>query len=70
MAKYCVNRKPQDNGDHEVHDLDIASGCLPRPEHRLDLGSHPNCQSAVTAAKHYYPKSNGCAFCAPACHTQ
>ncbi len=71
MPNYCVNRNAQTNGDHEVHDLaaGIAQRCLPDASNQLSLGLHATCQSAVSAAKGYYPQSNGCAHCAPACHT-
>lgn len=65
MAKYCVNRNAQPNGDHEVH----KQGCSYWPSNRIDLGEHTTCRTAVTQAKAYYPKSNGCAFCSPDCHT-
>jgi hypothetical protein len=67
--RYYVNTQAQNNGDHEVHK---ATGC-PTPaaaQHQKDLGDHPDCQSAVRAAKKYYAQSNGCANCVPACHTQ
>jgi hypothetical protein len=69
MASYCVNKKAQSNGDHEVHDLSSTKGCLPDASNRWDLGFHDGCRSAVATAKQYYPQSNGCAHCAPACHT-
>ncbi len=70
MAHYVVNKNAQpDTGDHEVHNLNVANECLPDPENRLDLGDHPNCQSAVTEAKQHFSDSNGCKFCAPQCHT-
>jgi len=67
--RYYVNTQAQYNGDHEVHQ---ATGC-PTPaaaQHQKDLGDHPNCQSAVRAAKQYYTQTNGCAHCSPTCHTQ
>jgi len=70
VPNYCVNKKSQtDSGDHEVHDLTSTKGCLPNVENRLALGYHSTCSSAVTAAKAHYSDSNGCAYCAPACHT-
>lgn len=70
MARYCVNKNAQPNGDHEVHNLNVGTSCLPEPVNRHDLGEHANCQSAVAAAKRIYAQSNGCAFCTPECHTQ
>ncbi|TXH51031.1 MAG: hypothetical protein E6Q87_02265 [Cellvibrionales bacterium] len=70
MPIYCVNKNVQANGDHEVHDLSIGKCTrLPETYNRLDLGYHPNCQSAVQKAKSIYWKSNGCYYCCPSCHT-
>ena len=70
MPTYCVNKNAQSNGDHEVHDLTIgACNRLPDYGNRLDLGYHPNCQSAVRQSKITYWKSNGCWYCCPACNT-
>lgn len=69
MPNFCVNRNEQSNGDHEVHDNTVERSCLPISSNRLDLGNHATCSSAVRAAKVYYAQSNGCATCAPACHT-
>lgn len=61
MPSFCVNKNAQPNtGDHEVHDLASQKGCLPDLENRLDLGWHPSCREAVTAAKQHYSDSNGC----------
>ncbi len=67
MASYYVNRNVQSNGDHEVH----KEGCsyMPLSQNRLFLGNFYNCQPAVTEAKKHYPRSNGCFYCSPACHT-
>ena len=67
MSNYCVNKKAQANGDHEVH----KAGCTywPAAENRLDLGEHSSCSTAVTKAKKTYPQSNGCFHCSPSCHT-
>ncbi len=69
MANYCVNKNAQSNGDHEVHNLDAGCSRLPDVSNRLSLGSHQNCSTAVQKAKQTYPKSNGCFYCSPACHT-
>jgi hypothetical protein len=68
MTRYYVNTNAQANGDHEVHK---AEGC-PTPadeENRFYLGDFASCREAVTEAKKHYAKSDGCAFCAPDCHT-
>ena len=69
MPRFCVNTNAQSNGDHEVHDVDRERSCLPNSSHRLDLGFHPDCQSAVRQAQQSYGQVNGCAFCASACNT-
>jgi len=69
VANYCVNMKAQPNGDHEVHRLDATCHYLPAESNQLALGSHATCQSAMTEAKRIYAKSNGCFYCARACHT-
>lgn len=65
MANYYVNRNAQQNGDHEVH----LDGCTRMPTNPLYLGSFSTCHDAVRAAKQYFPRSNGCYWCSPACHT-
>ncbi|TNZ86917.1 hypothetical protein CGI23_12600 [Vibrio parahaemolyticus] len=67
MPRYYVNKNAQDNGDHEVH----QEGCsrLPLPHNRLFLGIHSTCQTAVREARRHYRQSNGCFYCARACHT-
>ena len=69
MAQYCVNREKQDNGDHEVHNLEAGCRHLPLPANRFDLGEHASCASAVTKAKLVFAQSNGCYYCARPCHT-
>jgi len=69
VANYCVNKNRQPNGDHEVHNLDTNCVYLPTARNQLHLGSHTTCQSAVTEAKRTYPNSDGCFYCARACHT-
>ncbi|WP_417519745.1 hypothetical protein [Minwuia sp.] len=68
MPSYYVNKNAQDNGDHEVHQVDVC----PTPadeKNRLYLGNFSGCQGAVREAKKHYLKANGCANCSPACHT-
>ena len=64
---YYVNKKAQDNGDHEVH----ASTCtyLPPTENLQHLGFFENCHEAVEKAKGYFLQSNGCYWCAKECRT-
>ena len=65
MKTYYVNNKAQSNGDHEVH----TSECYYLPSDKKDLGLFSFCSDAINEAKKTYSKSNGCAFCCPACHT-
>lgn len=65
--RYYVNKKEQDNGDHEVH-TEICSW-LPNSANQLYLGDYQNCVPAVAKAKQHYPQSNGCYYCSQACHT-
>jgi len=65
MATYVVNNRAQANGDHEVHKY----GCSFFPSDYTLLGDHATCYTAVAAAKIVYPRSNGCYYCATACHT-
>lgn len=68
MPRYYVNKNAQPvSGDHEVH----VVGCawMPQAHNCVDLGEHLSCGTAVQKAKHYYPDSNGCVHCCPACHT-
>ncbi|KAB6715245.1 hypothetical protein C8029_16425 [Roseobacter sp. TSBP12] len=68
MPNFKVNNHAQANGDHEVH----QEGCrwLALTSSTTDLGHHTTCSGAVAKAKTIYRQSNGCATCAPACHTQ
>lgn len=71
MPNYCVNRNAQSSSrDNEVHDLASTHGCLPIAANRVGLGSFVSCSGAVAEAKRLgYNNANGCAWCAPACHT-
>ena len=71
MARYVLNSNAQSNGDHEVHNKTAGCRYLPHISNQIDLGSHPNCQSAVAEAKRRYPRAriNGCYWCARPCHT-
>lgn len=72
MPFHCVNKNSQaSTGDHEVHDVAIGrnQGCLPSAANQYDLGFHPHCRAAVTAAQRVYSHSDGCKHCIPQCHT-
>ena len=67
MARYYVNNKAQENGDHEVH----KEVCywLSLITSKKDLGLHSSCSTAVKDAKKTFFQSNGCKTCSPECHT-
>lgn len=64
--RYYLNKEEQANGDHEVHNEDCEY--LPDNEHRIDLGEHSECGSAMDAAKIHYEYVNGCFYCSNKCH--
>lgn len=68
MALFYVNKNPQENGDHEVHEY----GCThaPNSENAEYLGNFSSCREAVKEARKKYPTADGCYYCAPACHKQ
>lgn len=72
MPRYIMNKNAQSTGEHEVHNLDAVCRNLPMPINSIDLGSHLYCQGAISYAKSMYPGKiiDGCAFCAPQCHTR
>ena len=68
MPDYYVNDTAKiPGGGHEVH----AKGCyrLDLAKSKTYLGEFTACHPAVVAANRKYPRSNGCAFCCPDCHT-
>lgn len=70
MPRFCVNSFAQRvSGDQEVHDVASTFGCLPDPDHRVALGPFASCSQAVDAPRKFYRDVNGCASCAPYCHT-
>lgn len=69
MPNWIVNTNPQPaSADHEVHNVDSCTR-LPIASNRKTLGWFATCQEAVRQAKKTYSDSNGCYYCAPACHT-
>ena len=67
MTQYCADRNKSSHGDHEVHEISCAY--VPQAKDRLELGNHPDCRSAVTAAKRVYAQSTGCSVCSPNCYS-
>lgn len=68
MDKYYVNKQPQENGDHEVHDANCLR--LPRAVNLQYLGEFSYCAAAVIESKQYFSQSNGCYYCSRICHTK
>lgn len=64
---YYVNRRAQDDGDHEVHREDCR--WLPQPQNRIPLGAFADCHGALRAAREHYASADGCRHCATACDT-
>ncbi|AKQ32262.1 MULTISPECIES: hypothetical protein [Acinetobacter] len=71
MDHYIINKNPQYNGDHEVHNATKGCNYLPSIENQVSIGNFVNCQQAVAQAKSNWPNNriNGCYWCANACHT-
>lgn len=67
MNNYYVNKRAQDNGDHEVHHENCRY--LPNEENRIYLGFYANCRDAVIKARDFYIQVNGCYHCSRECHT-
>lgn len=69
MARYCMNKNSQLNGDHEVHILNGTCDHLPATEKRLQLGEHPTTYSAILKAQQFDSKADGCFYCCTTRHT-
>lgn len=68
MTRYFVHTETDDEGDHEVHKPDCD--WLPKPSHRVDLGEHSHCSSAIEEAERRgFRPANGCYHCNEECHT-
>ncbi len=71
MPTFIINKNPQSNGDHEVHNATTSCPYMPNSENQIDLGYHSSCREAVTYAIRQWPEHriNGCYYCAKECHT-
>jgi hypothetical protein len=67
MTLYLVNKDPQPSGEHELH----RAGCPTSPDEddQLPLGRFENCREAVSFARRYYSRLDGCRNCCPECHS-
>ncbi len=68
MPNYIVNDNAQPTGEREVHEMNCRY--VPQIISYTKLGYHSNCQSAVIAARQYYPDVDGCKVCSSSCHTR
>ena len=71
MPRFIINKIPQANGDHEVHNATTWCKYMPNSENQIDLGIHNSCHDAVAYAKQKWPgnRIDGCFYCANLCHT-
>ena len=71
MQRFIINTRIQFTGEHEVHNVSAGCPYMPSETHRIDLGEHPDCHSAVAEACRNWPprRINGCRWCARECHT-
>ncbi|GAB3003335.1 hypothetical protein GCM10010960_15160 [Arenimonas maotaiensis] len=72
MHRFVISTRTQFNDEHEVHNITIGCPYMPPESHRLDLGAHPHCQSALAEARRNWPprRINGCRWCARECHSR
>ncbi len=64
--RFYVNKNAQPNGDHEVHRATCS--WLPSESNRIYLGDFATAQEALKAARRYYERADGCAYCCPEIH--
>ncbi len=72
VPTYIVNSNKY-GGHHEVHTSPKPHGCTtyPAPANQVSLGYHATCGTAVSQAETSgYKPADGCAYCAPSCHTR
>lgn len=72
MARYIINRRQQDTGEHEVHNATTGCSHLPNYENQVYLGEFRTCHDAVAFAKRQNPllEIDGCFWCSRPCHTR
>lgn len=71
MPLFVINKNPQTNGDHEVHNKTIGCSYMPSSGNQIELGQHASCREAVADAKRRWAgeRINGCYYCCNSCHT-
>jgi hypothetical protein len=65
---FYLTADPQDEGRRFLH----TEGCQIRQHHlngTVELGTFGHCAEALEEARKTHPRTNGCALCAPDCHT-
>lgn len=70
MDRFYMNKNEQPTGEHEVHRTYSTCPTHADPANRRDLGEHPDCKSALAAARQIARNVDGCAHCVPDCHTR
>jgi hypothetical protein len=70
MPSFCVNKNAQPTGEHEVHNIDAGCSYLPDYHNQQQLGAFTSCHGAIAEARKIYTNVDGCAYCAPSCHTK
>lgn len=70
MPFFVLNRKPQPEGEYEVHDLSANCIYLPAKPNMIHLGPHESCHGAVSEARLRFldKRINGCFYCCNECN--
>lgn len=68
LKKYYLNVKPQETGEHEVHNEFCP--WLKFTAKLKYLGDFNSCTEAVEEARKYYSNIDGCKACSSECHTR
>lgn len=69
MPHFVCNKKIDDKGRHEVHEINCSF--LPNPENRIDIGYKINCHEAIQKMEEWNPTGfnfDGCYYCCYSCH--
>jgi hypothetical protein len=66
MRIYYINKKPQNDGFHDIHTSDCSY--LPSAEYKEYLGVFDHWKHALKRAKKMYSNANGCPHCLKECH--
>ena len=68
QTTFYLTADPQDEHRRFLH----TEGCQIRHHHldgMIELGAFADCAEAMAEARKSHPRANGCALCAPDCHT-